>query len=162
MHAPSWRLPALLVLPAVLSCSRAATGPELASYGKGADVPGITTRLEVSPNPVTVGDSVEFRAWARNATDARVQVGQACGPAMDVVFSRPGQEGASALYTNLGSNGAFTCELAQHHFAEPRDSLLVRIRIAAPAALGTYEAIAGLRRNSGLSNLSASVTFDVR
>jgi hypothetical protein len=99
----------------------------------------------MEPAAVSAGDSVRFTAEAFNPTDERVQVGRECGPAMDVVVTTPEGTTISTLLEMVG-NGAFTCELGPHHFADPGETERVVTRWQVPAVSGEYEAVTVLRR----------------
>ncbi len=150
----------IVTLTLLFACSHPSE-PE-SGVGKSREfVEGVTLSLVTSPGRPSAGQPIEFVATAYNATDARIQIGTACGPSMDVLVRGP-RGFASTVLTVLVPNGAFTCELSPRHFVAPRDSQQVRFRVPAPSARGRYSAAAGLRRSDGLSNLSASVLFEVR
>jgi putative transposase len=102
------------------------------------------------------------RLVADHATSARAQVGVQCGPPADVVVTPPRGPAASVPAALLGGNGAFTCELGPHHFVDALDTRTAVLKWRAPAARGTYEARAGLRRGGGLGNLSDAARVTVQ
>jgi hypothetical protein len=135
------------------------TGLDLGPFRRAAlDVPGITTRLEVTPTVLSAGDSVAFKMWARNTTAERYDFVGPCGPPLDAVFSSAKTRGVSVVYTRSPS-GVFTC---QGYSVAPFDSLLVDIRIKGPTVPGTYQAVTGIHGEGGFSNLSSVTTFRVQ
>ena len=127
----------------------------------GASVPGVTLVLSIASSVVAPGDTVRFTATAMNATAQRIQIGEECGPPMDVAVTMPNGTERSALTDHEGG-GYFTCELGPRHFVEPMSSRTEYISWSAPAVRGTYHAAAGLRRRDGLGNLGKPVSFVVR
>ena len=144
------------------ACSRAPTAPTSAPLLSTETVPGVSVSLSAAPSRVAPGDSIEFVATALNSTNQSVQIGVQCGPSFDIVLTGPQRYAATVLALIAGPNGAFTCELSPRHFAPANGSQIMRFRIAAPRRLGRYTAVAGLRRADGLSNLSASASFEIR
>jgi hypothetical protein len=128
-----------------------------------ARIPGVEVALSLSPAAVAPGDTVRLIVTAHNSTDRRIQIGFACGPAMDAVISSPRAGRVSVLSEMLGSNGAFTCELGPHHFADPGETETVRLFWRASPQRGTYTAVGGLRgQGNELHNLTAPVLITVR
>jgi hypothetical protein len=125
-------------------------------------VRGVSLTLEADPATAAPGETVHLTATAHNSTDELIQIGVLCGPAMDVLITTPGGERRSALWDLLGPDAAFTCELGPHHFVEPKSTRVARIEWVAGWSEGDYVAIAGLRREKGLGNLSAPVVIRVR
>jgi hypothetical protein len=124
-------------------------------------VPGVSVTLAAQPVLVSRGDTVHFRTRATNATSETIQIGVECGPSMDVALIADDGSTRSALADILGSHGAFTCELAPHHFVDPHSTREQIIRWPA-VARGDYMAVAGLRRSEGLANPSSPVRIIVR
>ena len=126
-------------------------------------VRGIEVALSISPSVAAPGDTVRLTVTAHNSTDRQVQIGFPCGPAMDAVITGPGVESVSVLYEMLGPNGAFTCELGPHHFADPGETETVRLTWRAPVRRGTYTAVGGLRgQGDQLHTLSPPVLITIR
>src|SRR3954466_2131384 len=97
---------------AVLSC-KSPTAPDLGPYNRARNVFGITTNVVVTPSSIQSGDSIDFTAWAHNSTDHSIQIGERCGPAMDVIVDAQGEaRGQSALIMKYGPDIAFTCQLS--------------------------------------------------
>jgi hypothetical protein len=148
-----------LSLAGLLGCAGSASEPDFELRRSSDRLRGIAVVLTVAPPRVAPVDSIEFVATAHNSTNSAVQIGTQCGPSFDVVLHGPGGYAASVLSLIVGST--FTCELSPRHFAPANGMQQVRWRIAAPKRVGEYHAVAGLRRAEGLSNLSASVAFEV-
>ncbi len=154
----------LIALPSAVSCD----GPtDPLGLGKpGALSPrvwGIRVTLTVSPSVAAPGDTVRLTVTAHNSTDRRIQIGLACGPAMDAVITAPDGHRVSVLSEMLGPNGAFTCELGPYHFADPGETETVRLAWRASARRGDYTAVGGLRTSDGeLYNVSQPVVIRVR
>ena len=144
------------------ACSGTPTAAPIASLLSTEGVPGVSVSLSAAPRRIAPGDSIEFVATALNSTNQSIQIGVQCGPSFDIVLTGPQGYAATVLALITGPNGAFTCELSPRHFAPANGSQTMRFRIAAPRRLGRYTAVAGLRRADGLSNLSASATFEIR
>lgn len=125
-------------------------------------VDGVTVTLHAAETTVSPGDTLHFTAIAFNATDHRIQLGEQCGPTMDVLITTPADTVRSLLADLLGGHGAFTCELRADHFVEPQGERTLDLWWVAPAGSGEYTARAGLRRSDGLSNPSSPVSFEVR
>ncbi len=124
---------------------------------------GIEVGLSAAPSTVALGETVQLTITAHNSTDRRVQLGVPCGPPMDVVIRGPSGRRVSVLYEMLGPNGAFTCELAEYHFADPGETEVLRLTWRVPLRRGTYRAVGGLRGdNDQLHTLSAAVDIRVR
>jgi hypothetical protein len=133
------------------------TDPGLAESRSQLD--GITVRVAPSAATVAPGDSIAFVVTIENATDTLVQVGEQCGPAVDVVVT-PSLSGSPSVLSS--GRAVFTCELGPQHFVASRTTRTVSLTWRAPGQRGDYSARAGLRRSDGLSNLSAVVRITVR
>jgi hypothetical protein len=81
-------------------------------------------------------------------------------PASSAIFGRGLT--VAVLAEIVGPNGAFTCELGPHHFADPGETETLRLRWRVPAERGVYRAVTGLRGRGGLANRSAPAQFGVR
>lgn len=121
----------------------------------------VRTALHVDHETVAPGDTVHFIAEARNPTEERIRIGDRCGPALDVMVTRPGGVRQSVLAT-LDTNGAHACGSARARVVAPGDSSVIMLRWVAPAQRGEYLARAGLRDTLGLSNLSDPVRVVVQ
>lgn len=159
-HGPSSRIvravvnviAALVATTGMLGCSDA-TEP----------IEQVRIALSVSAGVVAAGDTVAFTTTAINPTRERVQLGTACGPSFDVLVTAPDGRTVSVLGEQVGPNGAFTCELGPYHFVDPGATQTLRLRWRAPAEVGVYRAVTGLRRNgSTLARRTAPVAFEVR
>ncbi len=120
-----------------------------------------TLTIGVRAASIALGDSVFFTATARNNTAARVKIGVACGPSLDVLVITPDGARRSALQDGT-NGGAFDCPLLPSHYLEAGETQVMMLGWIAPATRGSYRAAAGLRRSDGLSNLSTQVVFTVR
>jgi hypothetical protein len=148
----------------VTACRETITGlpfygprlPRAATTLANVDVTLIANATAVSP-----GDSVIFSVTATNRSTVRVQLGQQCGPMMDVAVLAPTGAEQSALVGDR-TNVAFECPLPETFFANPGESRTITIGWRAPALRGRYEARGALRRTDGLGNESATVTVLVR
>jgi hypothetical protein len=125
-------------------------------------VDGVTVTLRGRPVLVARGDSVRFVASARNSTAERVTLTRHCGPPMDVVITGPDGYRVWLLSEMLGPHGDFTCEIRRSHYAEPEEVERQRLVWRAPKRRGVYTAVAGLRGENVLTNLSAPVRITVR
>ena len=124
-------------------------------------LPGVDLSVTADRLIVRAGDSLIFVATAVNRSSVRVQLGQACGPMMDVTVVAPTGREQSALIGNR-TNVAFNCPLPDNFFADPGQSRTIQIGWQAPRLRGTYTARAGLRRSDGLGNESPSLVIEVR
>ena len=121
----------------------------------------VRTALHADHETVAPGDTVHFIAEARNPTVERIRIGDRCGPALDVMVTRPGGVRQSVLAT-LDTNGTRACKSTRARVVAPGDSSVIMLRWVAPAQRGEYLARAGLRDTVGLSNLSDPVRVLVR
>jgi hypothetical protein len=168
---------ALLVLLAVASCQKRQSPPPnpalatqdstIPQYLRSTriDRPDLYIELRADRMIVVPGDTVRFTLVARNAGSTRIQVGVECGPAMDIRISKPTGGVASVLnaqFQGAKTPVAFTCELGPYHFAEARDSLVNRLWWKAPTIRGKYVAVAGARGGSGLDDISAPLSIQVK
>ena len=124
-------------------------------------LPGVELSITADHLVVEQGDSLTFAATAVNRSNVRVQLGQACGPMMDVVVVAPTGREQSALAGNR-TDVVFRCDGPHNFFADPEESRTIQIRWRAPQLRGTYTARAGLRRIDGLGNESPSLAIEVR
>jgi hypothetical protein len=124
-------------------------------------LPGVNLSVTADHVVVEPGDSLRFTATAVNRSNVRVQLGQACGPMMDVAVVAPTGREQSALVGNR-TDVAFDCPLPLSFFADPGESRTIQIGWQAPRLRGTYTARAGLRRNDGLGNESPRLIIEVR
>lgn len=152
----------------VAAACTAVLGPEVESMTAAwlrlstETVAGVSVALHVADTIVAAGDSVLFIATATNTTGRRVQIGTACGPSFDVQVTEPDGDTRSVLRDLVSGDAAFVCVLLAEHFVPAKATRALPLRWPAPARAGTYSARAGLRRDDGLANLSAPVTFRVR
>jgi hypothetical protein len=123
---------------------------------------GIEVTLSASASTAAPGETVQLTVSAHNSTNGRVQIGKPCGPAMDIVVIAPMGSSVSLLNELLGPSGAFTCELAEHHFVDPGETEVVRLDWRAPQRRGEYRAVGGIRGGyDELHTLSAPVVISV-
>jgi len=134
-----------------------AGGPGRALARSAERLPTIKVTLRADRTVATPGEIVEFTATATNRGTARVQIGEQCGPPMDVAIAPPAGKERSALADQL-----FACPLLAEHFVGPGQTQTLRLSWLVPATRGTYTAVAGLRRGDGLGNLSTPVQLVVR
>ncbi|MDQ3996093.1 MAG: BsuPI-related putative proteinase inhibitor [Gemmatimonadota bacterium] len=104
--------------------------------------------LSASPSTAAPGDTVRLTVTARNSTNRQIQIGFPCGPAMDAVITGPRGERVSVLHEMIAPNGAFTCELGPHHFADPGETETVRLAWRTPTRRGEYTAVGGCAGNA--------------
>jgi hypothetical protein len=153
------------VLVTLLGCTPttgAEGDPSTGPLARSAEqLPTVTVVLAADRTTARPGELVEFTVSATNTGAARVQLGEQCGPSMDVAIATPDGHERSALLDQVGPNGAFTCPLLPEHFAEPGQTRTQRISWVVPATPGTYSAAGGLRRGDGLGNPSAPVRLVV-
>jgi len=119
-----------------------------------------TDRIVAAP-----GDTVYFTVVARNSSDARIQIGRSCGPAMDIRISKPTGGVLSVVNSQFQDERfdvEFNCELGPYHFAEARDSLVNRLWWKAPTVRGHYVAVAGGRGGRGLDDVSTPLSIQVK
>jgi hypothetical protein len=151
--------------PVACACRSAVSGPEGVERAPALSserLPGVTVTLTAVALDAAPGDTVRFTAAATNGSGARVQLGEACGPVLDVVVTGGGAS-VSVTKQALGADGAFTCVLdLAYHFAGPGEARTETLSWRVPGRRGAYTAVAGLRRGDGLGNLSAPVTITVR
>jgi hypothetical protein len=121
----------------------------------------VTITLNASATTVSPGDSVVFSVTATNRSAVRVQLGEQCGPMMDVTVRAPSGVEQSALVGDR-PNAVFTCPLPSNFFADPGESRTIQIAWRAPSRAGRYEARGALRRFDGLSNESTALVIIVR
>ncbi len=124
-------------------------------------LPGVELSVTADHIVVKRGDSLTFSATAVNRSNARVQLGQACGPMMDVVVVAPTGREQSAITGNR-TDVVFSCPLPANFFADPEESRTIQIAWRAPQLRGRYTARAGLRRMDGLGNESPELVIVVR
>jgi hypothetical protein len=125
-------------------------------------VDSVAVRLRARPVVVERGDSVRFVAAAHNSSARRVRLSSQCGPPMDVVITGPGEYRVWLLAEMLGPHGDFTCEVRRSHHAEPRETERQQLVWRAPNRRGEYTAVAGLRGENVLKQLSAPVRITIR
>jgi hypothetical protein len=124
-------------------------------------LPGVELSVTADHFVVRQGDLLTFTATAVNTSNVRVQLGQACGPMMDVAVLAPTGREQSALIGNR-TDVVFSCPLPADFFADPDESRSIQIAWRAPQLRGTYTARAGLRRSDGLGNESPRLVIEVR
>ena len=155
-------LPLAVIL--LVSCSDSLSGPPF--YGSplarsATTLAGVEVVLNADQVVVAAGDSVHFTVTATNRSSVRVQLGEQCGPSMDVAVLAPGGFEQSAIIGDR-PGAFFTCPLPGDFFADPGVSRTVRIGWRAPSLTGAYRGRGALRRTDGLSNESAPLTITVR
>jgi hypothetical protein len=145
MSSPRFVLPfiALLVVAGCASI-RTATGSAL------------RTALRVDRVTLSPGEAVRFVAEARNPTGDRIRLGEAGGPALDVLITQPGGVSQS-VQAAMGTDAAADGTRRHEQIVEPGDSSVVTLRWVAPAVRGEYLARAGLHGPNGFSHLSDPV-----
>jgi hypothetical protein len=148
----------------LVSCSDSVSGPPF----YGAPLPrsvttlsGVDLTLSADRVVVAPGDSVHFTVTATNRSSVRVQLGEQCGPSMDVAVMAPTRREQSAL-TGDRVGAFFTCALPENAFADPGVSRMVHVGWRAPSLTGAYLGRGALRRTDGLSNESLPLTITVR
>lgn len=157
-------LGALILLGA---CGDATTAASSLPFYKGrlprasVTLAGVDVTLRASATTVKPGDSVFFNVTATNRSAVRVQLGQACGPMMDVAVLAPTGGEQSAVVGDR-ADVVFTCPLPSDFFAAPGEARTIQIGWRAPALVGRYEARGGLRRGDGLGNESEILPITVR
>ena len=160
MHRETLVLAALFIV----SCSDSLSGPPF--YGtpltrSATGLTGVDVTLSANRVVIAAGDSVYFTVTATNRSSVRVQLGEQCGPSMDVAVMAPTGREQSALVGDR-ANVAFTCPLPEDFFADPGVSRTVRIGWRAPSLTGAYVGRGALRRTHGLSNESPPLTITVQ
>jgi hypothetical protein len=147
----------------LVSCSGSVSGPSF--YGvpltrSATTLSGVDVTLSADRVVLAAGDSVHFTVTATNRSSVRVQLGEQCGPSMDVAVLAPtGREQSAIVGDRQGAY--FTCPLPADFFADPGVSRTVYIGWRAPDVGGAYIARGALRRADGLSNESAPLTINV-
>jgi hypothetical protein len=148
----------------LLSCRDSVAGPPF--YGaplsrSATTLAGVEVVLTADRAVVAAGDSVHFTVTATNRSSVRVQLGQQCGPSMDVAVLAPTGREQSAIIGDR-ADLSFTCPLPLDFFADPGVSRTVKIGWRAPGLAGTYVGRGALRRSDGLGNESSPLTITVR
>ncbi|MFN2567738.1 MAG: BsuPI-related putative proteinase inhibitor [Gemmatimonadaceae bacterium] len=127
------------------------------------DVEGIVVTLTVSSSVAETGDEVRLTIAAHNATDQRIELGGPCGPPLDAIITRPDGRRSSALLEMVGEDAVFTCELREHHIADPGETETMELVWRPPPQRGTYTVVGGVRATyREISNPSAPVHVVVR
>jgi hypothetical protein len=145
-----------LTLLIVVACHEV-TGPRELLPRASQTVPGVQVTVTANRTTVSPGDSVTFRALAFNGSNVPVQLGEACGPAMDVVVRAPTGREESALVRNR----VYPC-VGIEDWVNPGERRTIQTAWQAPTLRGSYSARAGLRRRDGLGNESPPLTIEVR
>jgi len=148
----------------IVSCSDSLSGPPF--YGtpltrSASGLIGVDVTLSADRVVIAAGDSVHFTVTATNRSSVRVQLGEQCGPSMDVAVLAPTGREQSALIGDRAS-AVFTCPLPADFFADPGVSRTVRIGWRAPSLTGAYLGRGALRRTDGLSNESPPLRITVQ
>ena len=119
-------------------------------------------RTAVRADRVTVapGEAVRFVVEARNPTEDRIRLGEACGPRLDVLVTQPGGVSQS-VQAAMGAGGEADCRKGGDQIVEPGNTSVATLRWVAPALRGEYLARGGLRGPSGFSHLSDPVRLVV-
>ncbi len=156
--------PFLVVVALLAACGESVTG--LPFYGPplpraASGLANVNVTLIASATTVSPGDSVVFSITATNRSTVRVQLGEQCGPMMDVAVRAPSGVEQSALVGDR-PNAVFSCPLPSNFFADPGESRTIQVAWRAPAVSGRYEARGALRRLDGLSNESTPLVIIVR
>lgn len=145
-------LPSFVGLLAAFGCASVAT----------TSASPVRVVLQADRETVAPGESVRFVAEARNPSDARIRIGDECGPPLDVLVTLPGGASHSVAAATMGADGAFTCGGNSRHVVEPGDSSVVTLQWVAPQQRGEYLARAGVRGSTGFSHMSDPVRLVVR
>jgi hypothetical protein len=121
----------------------------------------LRTALRADRVTLAPGQAVRFVAEAKNPSGDRIRLGEACGPALDVLVTQPGGVSQSVRVAALGADSEADCKERRGQIVEPGDSSVVTLHWVAPARHGEYLARAGLRGPSGFSHLSDPVRLVV-
>jgi hypothetical protein len=123
---------------------------------------GLVLQVRAGRASAAPGDTVRLFAVARNLSHGPLDVGGACGPAMDVSIRAPAGDSVLVLNQMVGGDAVFDCMGHPEYTLAPGDSLVERLWWRAPRVRGEYTAVAHSRRYGGVRPTSAPLRITVR